>query len=126
MSKPCDEQQRHKKRAQRRGLWAEAMARLYLRMTGRRILASNLKTPVGEIDIIARRANVLFFVEVKARRELDTAAHAIRPAQQQRIQRAAEYFLMQHPALRTCDVQFDVALVSGVFTLRYQADAWRP
>lgn len=126
MSKPSVDDKTRKKRAQKRGRWAEALARLYLRATGRRILAANFKTPVGEIDIIARRGDLISFVEVKARADTAAAAAAITATQQSRIARAAEYFLMQNPALQACDIRFDVALVSGPLTLSYQADAWRP
>lgn len=126
MSKPSVDAKSHKKRAQKRGVWAERLTRLYLRASGRRILAANFKSPVGEIDIIARRGGLLCFVEVKARADAATAAAAIGAKQQQRIQRAAEYFLSQNPQLRTCDIRFDVALVSGPLTLQYLPDAWRP
>lgn len=130
MSKPSVDQITHKsrakKRAQKRGRWAELLARLYLRAHAKRILAANCKTPVGEIDIIAKRGNLIVFVEVKARRDVDTAAWSIGSHQKQRIQRAAEYFLMQRPMLQTCDVRFDVALVSGAFSLKYIPDAWQP
>ena len=126
MSKPSVDAQTRKKRAQKFGRWAEALVRAYLRLTGRRILAANFKTPVGEIDIVARRGGVVSFVEVKARADAATAAHAIGASQQNRIVRAAEYFLLQNPHLQTCTLSFDVALVSGPLTLRYQADAWRP
>lgn len=130
MSKPSVDLNAHKsrakKRAQKRGRWAEWLARLYLRVHGRRILAANCKTPVGEIDIIAKRGNLIVFVEVKARTDVDAAAWSIGANQKQRIQRAAEYFLMQRPMLQACDIRFDVALVSGVLSLKYISDAWRP
>jgi Holliday junction resolvase-like predicted endonuclease len=40
-------------------------------------LRASYRTPVGEIDIIARRGQALAFVEVKARTDLETAAAAI-------------------------------------------------
>lgn len=126
MSKLSVEVTNQKKRAQKRGLWAEWLARMYLRARGYRILAANCKTPVGEIDIIARKGGVIAFVEVKARANAATAAAAIGGRQQGRIQRAAQYFLMQNPALQTCDIRFDVALVSGPFKIQHLVDAWRP
>jgi putative endonuclease len=50
-----------------RGLSAESRAALLLMAKAYRILARRWKTPFGEIDIIARRAGVVVFVEVKAR-----------------------------------------------------------
>ena len=54
----------------RAGLFAETLAALALRLCGWRILARRFRTPVGEIDIIARRRGVIAFVEVKRRPEL--------------------------------------------------------
>ena len=130
VSKPSVDTKRNKspkkQRSQKLGRWAEGLVRWYLRATGRRIVATNCKTPVGEIDIIAKRGNLLSFIEVKARGDEASAAHAISQHQQRRIERAAAYFLTQNPALQSCDVRFDVALVYGPLRLRYMADAWRP
>lgn len=126
MSKPSDDPKARKKRAQRRGRWAEALARLYLRLTGWRILGANFKTPVGEIDIIAQRGALIAFIEVKARDTATAAGDAIGSTQQRRIIRAAEAFLGQRPALQHCDVRFDAMLISGFLTVHHQADAWRP
>src|ERR1700722_9460081 len=60
----------------RLGLSAEIRAAMLLIAKGYRIAARRWKTPVGEIDIVARRRRDLVFVEVKAR-ELDAAAEAV-------------------------------------------------
>lgn len=112
-------------RAQKRGRWAESLTALYLRLTGHRVVARNYKTQVGEIDLIARRRNTLCFIEVKARANEALAAEAITTRQRRRIQRAAEWFLTQHPALQSCDIRFDVALVTGPLRLTMLRDAWR-
>ena len=93
---------------------------------GHRILATNYKSPVGEIDLIVRRGRRISFIEVKARPNITDAAEAVGRAQRQRIQHAAEYFLTQQPALQVFDIRFDVALVNGPLRLTYIADAWRP
>ena len=49
------------------GLSAESRAAALLIAKGFRILARRCKSPVGEIDIVARRRELLVFVEVKAR-----------------------------------------------------------
>ncbi|HEY9078630.1 YraN family protein [Magnetovibrio sp.] len=131
MSKPSDHtksspSQSAKVRAQKRGRWAEALTALVLRLSGHRILARNFKTQVGEIDVIAKRGSVLCFIEVKARADAAQAAAAIGARQRQRIQRAAELYLCQNPAFQTCDVRFDVALVTGPLHLTLVRDAWRP
>ena len=79
---------------------------------GYRILARRYRTPYGEIDIVARRRNLLTFVEVKARASLDDAAYAVTPRQQQRIIDAASAWLMAHPEHASFDVRFDVILIA--------------
>lgn len=123
---PRDARTNARVRAQRRGRWAEWLARLSLIVTGHRILAANYKTPVGEVDLIAAKRGTVSFVEVKARASAQAAIEAVGPRQRLRIQRAAEHFLTQHPHLQTRQVRFDVALVSGPLRVRLLPDAWRP
>jgi len=96
----------------RSGLSAESRACLYLMAKGYRILARRFRTPVGEIDVVARRKNLLTFVEVKARTTLDDAAYAVQPRQQQRIIAAAEAWLMIHPEHGQLDMRFDAILIA--------------
>lgn len=49
------------------GRRGETLAAWYLRLKGYRIVATRVKTPVGEIDLIARRFGTTAFIEVKAR-----------------------------------------------------------
>ncbi len=81
--------------AYERGRAAEREAALYLRRRGYRILAQNLRTPFGEIDLIVVKGEWVVFVEVKARssNEFGTPVEGLRPHQQARIRRAAEWFL---------------------------------
>src|SRR3954469_9077676 len=96
----------------RTGVSAEARAAAYLMMKGYRILARRFRTPYGEIDIVARRRNLVAFVEVKARASLDEAAYAVPPRQQQRIVAAAEAWLMAHPEHADFDLRFDAMLIA--------------
>jgi len=73
----------------RTGISAEGRAAALLMAKGYRILAKRFRTPQGEIDIVARKRDLLAFVEVKARASLDDAAYAVTPRQQQRIIAAA-------------------------------------
>src|SRR5437870_9000551 len=81
----------------RTGLSAESRAAAFLMAKGYRILAKRFRTPYGEIDIVARRRNLIVFIEVKARASLDDAAYAVTPRQQQRIIDAAQGWLIAHP-----------------------------
>jgi putative endonuclease len=94
------------------GLSAETRAAAYLMAKGYRILARRFKTPYGEIDIVARRRNLVAFVEVKARARLDDAAYAVTPRQQRRIVDAASAWLMVHPEHAEFELRFDAVLVA--------------
>ncbi len=96
----------------RLGLSAEMRAAAWLLAKGYRIVARRWKSPVGEIDIVARRRETLVFVEVKARDHLDAAAEAITPRQRQRIVAAAEAWLAGHPDDVMREMRFDVVLVA--------------
>jgi putative endonuclease len=94
------------------GLSAESRAAAYLVAKGYRIVARRFKSPVGEIDIVARRRGVLVFVEVKARPTLDGAAESLLPRQQQRIAAAACAWNAAHPEDGESDIRFDAVLVA--------------
>jgi putative endonuclease len=96
----------------RSGLSAEARAAAYLMAKGYRILARRFRTPYGEIDIVARRRNLLAFVEVKARATLDDAAYAVTPRNQRRIIDAAQAWLMTHPEHADLEMRFDAMLIA--------------
>lgn len=111
--------------AYRRGRRSEWLAVLLLRLKGYRILERGYRTPVGEVDIVARRAGVVVFAEVKRRNSLDAAAESLRPAQRRRIARAAEAFLAQHPEHGGADLRFDAILLTPGRPPRHIPDAWR-
>jgi len=96
----------------RTGLSAESRAAALLMAKGYRILAKRFKTPHGEIDLVAKKRNLLVFVEVKARASLDDAAYAVTPRQQGRIIDAAQGWLMAHPEHAEFDLRFDVILIA--------------
>jgi len=97
------------------GRWGEEQAVRYLRRQGMKILERNLRTPVGEIDIIARQRRELVFVEVKARRgvQFGTPQEAVGPRKQRQILRAAQWFLGEQPGLSGLQPRFDVVAVLG-------------
>jgi putative endonuclease len=96
----------------RTGLSAESRAAACLLAKGYRILARRFRTPHGEIDIVARRRNLLAFVEVKARASLDEAAYAVTPRQQARIVAAAQAWLVTHPEHADFELRFDAMLIA--------------
>jgi len=96
----------------RTGLAAEARAAGYLMAKAYRILAKRLRTPYGEIDMVARRRNLLVFIEVKARASLDDAAFAVTPRQQARIIEAAQAWLVARPEHAEFERRFDAVLIA--------------
>jgi len=112
-------------RARRAGHLAEWLAAAWLMLHGWRILGFRVRTPLGEIDLIARRGGVLAMVEVKRRASLDDALAAVGPIQQQRLARAASALCAQRPGWRDTDVRLDlVALAPGRWPV-HVPDAWR-
>ena len=108
----------------RTGVTAESRAAAYLVGHGYAIAARRFKSPVGEVDIVARRGRELLFVEVKARGRLDDAAWSVTPRQQRRIVAAAEAWLADHPDDAARDIRFDVILVARHGRARHIAGAF--
>jgi putative endonuclease len=96
----------------RAGISAEARAAAWLMAKGYRILAKRFRSPYGEIDLVARKRNLVSFVEVKARASLDDAAYAVTPRQQARIIAAAQAWLMTHPEHAEFELRFDAVLIA--------------
>lgn len=96
------------------GQEGEAAAESYLRRKGYRILAKNLRSSLGELDLVAEDGRVLVFVEVKARRteEFGGAIHAVHQRKQEKLIRLASQYLARHQMTnRAC--RFDVVLLQG-------------
>src|SRR5215467_2673322 len=96
----------------RLGLSAETRAAALLLAKGYRVVAKRFRSGVGEVDLVARRGNVLVFVEVKARDRLDDAAEAVTPRQRRRIVAAAEAWLAANPHDVTRNIRFDAILIA--------------
>ncbi|NIQ94410.1 MAG: YraN family protein [Desulfuromonadales bacterium] len=77
------------------GRWGEDAAASYLRAQGVKIIERNLRTPVGEIDIIGRSGRTLLFIEVKTRRgrSCGLPQEAVGVRKQRQILRAAQWYL---------------------------------
>ncbi|HCD85470.1 MAG TPA: YraN family protein, partial [Agrobacterium sp.] len=89
----ADGRNNKRRKAERRGHAAEYWAALYLLLRGYRILAIRYRTRLGEIDLIARKRDVIAIVEVKARSSGEGAVNAIGWRSQQRIRAAADLWL---------------------------------
>ena len=91
-----------------RGAAGEDAAEGFLRLSGYRIVARNVRTKVGELDFVALDGETLCFVEVKARAtaEYGRAVEAVGPQKQRRLAKAALLFLAKNRSQRPC--RFDV------------------
>lgn len=113
-----------KQKAEAKGRVAEWIASIWLTLKGYRILDRRFKSPLGEVDLIAKRGHSLVFVEVKYRSTLDLALEAVSPHQQKRIIGGAKYFLKRFPITPRTEVRFDVICLYG-FKLKHLKAAWR-
>ena len=113
-----------RRKAYQSGRSAEVLAAWWLRLKGYRIVAMGFKTPVGEIDLIARRGRALVFVEVKVRPSKVEAAEAITPRQQARIARAAGWFLNSRPDFAAFNCRFDAVLMVSRHLPTHVVGAW--
>ena len=107
------------------GRRAEIMSAWLLRLKGYRVLAQRFKTPVGEIDLIAKRASIIAFIEVKARPSAAVAMESVSARQRRRITRAALVFLQKRPDLAENQLRFDLILVTPGHLPHHIVDAWR-
>lgn len=113
-----------RQRAERSGRRAELFAALCLMAQFFFIVARRVKTPVGEIDLIARRGRLTVFVEVKQRSAGGDEQTALESVNQQRILRAAAYFIARHPELAERDLRFDVIFLAPWTWPRHVRDAF--
>ena len=107
------------------GRWAEVLAACWLMAKGWRVLGFRLKTPHGEIDLLARRGPVLAVVEVKTRTTLEAALAAVTPSQQARLRRAGTALAARRPDLAGLSVRLDMVALAPGRRPRHIPDAWR-
>ncbi len=93
----------------------EKLAAAYLRQKGYRILEFNYRCPWGEVDLIAREGSYLVFVEVKYRRSArwGMPAEAVDSRKQERIRRAASWYLSARRLSGETPCRFDVVGILG-------------
>ncbi len=114
---------RDRRAAEAAGRRGERIAGWWLRLKGWRILDRRVRTPAGEVDLVARKGNLIAFVEVKSRateRELDFAIDERRLS---RVAAAAEV-LMPRYAGPGDDIRVDVILLAPGTRPRHIENAW--
>jgi len=95
----------------RRGHRGEWLAALALLAKGYRIVARRYRTPLGEIDLIARRGDLVLMVEVKVRPTLIEAMDAVGAMSARRIEGAADLWLARQRDFARLSVRFDLVAV---------------
>ncbi|MEP6869438.1 MAG: YraN family protein [Novosphingobium sp.] len=109
--------------AERRGRRGEMLAMWYLRLNGWRIVATRVKTPRGEIDLIARRGRTVAFIEVKWRSSAHDLGLAIDEYRLRRVAAAAEAVAARY-AKPGDDQRIDVLLLAPGHWPRHIVNAW--
>jgi putative endonuclease len=98
-------------KAYRRGHSAERLATLALMLKGNRIVDRRYRTKLGEIDLIARRGDVILIVEVKARATLEPAMDSVNALTMRRIEAAADQWLARQPDHASLSLRFDLVAI---------------
>ncbi|MGF9693623.1 YraN family protein [Rhizobium sp. 0TCS1.26] len=113
-----------RRKAERHGRFSEYVAALYLIARGYRILAMRYRTPVGEIDIIARKRDLVAFVEVKARRQEMQAIAAVSAMSQRRIRAASDLWLGRRRDGHRLSQRYDILVIRPWRLPRHFPDAF--
>ena len=100
------------KHNQRVGKWGEQIAEEFLIRQGCEIVERNARTPFGEIDIVARKGEIIQFVEVKTRtsNKMGLPEESITARKRQHMLAAAEHYTAEHEIDHW---QIDVIAVEG-------------
>jgi putative endonuclease len=103
----------------------ELLAALLLMAKGYRILGLRLRTPQGEIDLLAQRGHVLAVVEVKSRATVEAALEAVGHIQLERLRRAGEAIAARRRDRLRLNVRLDLVALAPRSWPRHIPDAWR-
>ena len=114
---------RDRRAAEASGRRGERIAAWWLRLKGWRILDKRVRTPAGEVDLVARKGNLIAFVEVKSRATEAELDFAIDERRLSRVAAAAEV-LMPRYAGPGDDIRVDVILLAPGVRPRHIENAW--
>ncbi|MDM8516408.1 YraN family protein [Desulfobacterales bacterium HSG16] len=117
---------------QRFGIQGESLAVRYLKSAGYHIIQTNYRTKIGEIDVIAKDADTIVFVEVKARSSarFGSPKHAVTHRKMRTISKVALYYLkitkqtrvrarFDVVSINTAGKMPEIELVKNAFPLSY-------
>jgi len=108
-----------KKQTYQFGIFAEKVAISFLRLKGYKIIAWRFKTKFGEVDIIAKKSDIIIAVEVKARKKRVSLEEIISLRQMNRVRSAMELFISQNPQYHNSAVRFDFIEVGRFGVLQH-------
>ncbi|MEN9895604.1 MAG: hypothetical protein RIR97_1456 [Pseudomonadota bacterium] len=91
---------------------SEILAAFFLMAKGYRILALRYKTPLGEIDIVARKGDLVVFCEVKARKSVNEAVFAVSTTAQKRIRNASDLWLSKQAKAAVLSQRYDIIAIT--------------
>jgi putative endonuclease len=97
--------------AERKGRKGETLAAVFLMLKGYRIIARRYKTKLGEVDIIARRRDVVAMVEVKARASVVEAMDAVDHSTMRRIEAAGDIWLSKQRDFARLNIRYDLIAI---------------
>jgi len=109
--------------AEQRGRQGERLAGWWLRLKGWSIVGRRVRTPAGEIDLIARRGSMVAFVEVKARKTGQALDEAIDERRLSRVAAAAESVAAVYMKPGD-DMRIDVILLAPGRAPRHLENVW--
>ena len=121
---PVEMAEARRKQAEAAGRRAEPLAAWWLRLKGWRILASRVRTPMGEIDLVARRGRMVAFVEVKHRATAQDLDFAIDHHRLRRVAAAAEALMPRFVRVGD-DARIDVILLAPHRLPRHLPHVWQ-
>lgn len=108
-----------------RGLAAESRAITLLESEGWSVLATRLRTPHGELDIVAANEAMLLVVEIKCRERLSEAAFALSQQQASRILNGADFIFQTRPEWQRAAMRLDLMIFDKSGDARRIRDALR-
>jgi len=99
-------------RQQRIGRWGEELAAKYLQNLGYQIIARNVRTPYGELDLIGKLADLVVFIEVKTRfsDSFGLPEISVNKSKTRHILDSVQSFLQDHPEM-DCAWRVDVIAI---------------
>ncbi len=100
-----------RRRAYRHGHYAELLAAFALMLKGYRIVSRRFKTKAGEIDLIARKRDLVLLVEVKARDTEAAAVDAVTRTAARRIAAAGDIWLSRQKDCAKLSLRHDIVAV---------------